>query len=60
MPSTITKKQQGLFFSKGTPLSNKQKKKLEKEIKSGTVKIKKDSLPTLGQAMSSLYPPQNT
>lgn len=39
-PSTITKKQQRLFFSSGSPLTKHQQDKLANEIRSGKVKIK--------------------
>lgn len=41
MPKTITKKQQGLFFSKNSPLTRAQRERLAREIASGAVKIKK-------------------
>lgn len=41
MPKTITKKQQGLMFSKNSPLTAAQRKKLAREIASGAVKGKK-------------------
>jgi hypothetical protein len=40
MPKTITRKQQGLMFSKNSPLTAAQRKKLAREIASGAVKIK--------------------
>ena len=38
---TKSKKQVGYLLSKGSPLSDKQKSKLESELHSGKVKVKK-------------------
>ncbi len=40
MPKTKSKKQVGYLLSKGSPLSDKQKAKLKKELHSGAVKVK--------------------
>jgi len=42
MPKTKSKKQVGYLLSKGSPLTDKQKKKLKSELHSGKVKIKKN------------------
>ena len=41
MPSTITKRQQGLLFSRNSPLSQAEQDRLAREIREGTVKIVK-------------------
>ena len=40
MPSTVTPKQQRYLFSKGSPLSAKQKEKMANEMRKGVVKVK--------------------
>lgn len=41
MPKKITRRQQRLLFSKGSPLSQRQKSKLAREMRSGKVKIRR-------------------
>jgi hypothetical protein len=41
MPKVKSQKQVAYLMSKGSPLSGTQKKKLEKELHSGAVKVKK-------------------
>ena len=43
-----SKKQVGLLMSDGSPLTPEQKKKLERELKSGKVKVRKKSKPKTG------------
>lgn len=43
MPKRITPRQQRFLFSKGSPLSKRQKGKLAGEIRRGSVSIRKKS-----------------
>lgn len=41
MPKEVTEKQLRFLLSKGSTLTEKEKERLKRELKSGTVKIKK-------------------
>ena len=41
MPKTLTPRQQRFLFSKGSPLSKRQKSKLAGELRSGKAKVRK-------------------
>lgn len=43
MPKSLTPRQQRFLFSKGSPLSKRQKSKLAGELRSGKAKVRKKS-----------------
>lgn len=53
MPAkTKTKRQVRFLFSSGSPLTNAQKSKLERELHSGSVKIREKRKKSFGRARS--------